>query len=261
MKEEHLTTYEQPANEAMRLCLKLEYLLAHFDRYVARNTLYDTDIAMVALMKMLDILGRPDLKSKLTQLLSSCLSVLSRLQEHGSPELDSDKLSKLCNSVQQQIETLQQTPGKIGEQLSTHPLFSQLRSHFQGTWGSSHVSMPAYLAWLQRIPAKRAANLARWTEEFTLLKHVVSTVLKIARETATVKKIKTTGGAYQEALNPNLPCQMIRLVLNAPELVYPEMSVGRHRFVVRFLLLNMDQNQRPQQIVQDIHFTLQCCIF
>jgi cell division protein ZapD len=58
-------------------------------------------------------------------------------------------------------------------------------------------------------------------------------------------------------LDGNQPTQLIRVQIPAETPYFPEISGGKHRFTVRFMLF--DINQRPQQISEDVAFRLSCC--
>jgi cell division protein ZapD len=64
---------------------------------------------------------------------------------------------------------------------------------------------------------------------------------------------------YQRTLDPNLPCQLIRIALPADLPYFAELSGGRHRFTARFLHFSAAE-ERARQTDQDIEFELACCV-
>ena len=68
-----------------------------------------------------------------------------------------------------------------------------------------------------------------------------------------------TGGVYQRTLDPNLPCQMVRIALPQERPYFAELSGGRHRFTARFLEFSTAED-RARQTVQDVEFELACCV-
>ncbi|MDX1595056.1 MAG: cell division protein ZapD, partial [Gammaproteobacteria bacterium] len=60
-------------------------------------------------------------------------------------------------------------------------------------------------------------------------------------------------------LDPNLPCQMIRVGVDGDADCYAEISGGRHRFTVRFMA-QRKLSERAAQVDRTIPFELTCCI-
>jgi cell division protein ZapD len=65
-------------------------------------------------------------------------------------------------------------------------------------------------------------------------------------------------GFYQQPVDPNAVCQLVRVILPSELSVFPEISGGKHRFTIRFLEQATTAG-RPAQTDQDIQFELQCC--
>ncbi|MDX1698603.1 MAG: cell division protein ZapD, partial [Thiohalobacterales bacterium] len=66
-------------------------------------------------------------------------------------------------------------------------------------------------------------------------------------------------GIYQKTMDPNLPCQLVRIALPAGAPYFAELSGGRHRFTARFLQFST-ADQRASQTDQDVKFQLACCV-
>jgi cell division protein ZapD len=86
----------------------------------------------------------------------------------------------------------------------------------------------------------------------------VAQVLKLLREASAPRRVSVEDGLYQQQLDPALQCQLIRLFLNDALDVFPEISGGKHRFVVRFFR-QPDTTGRPEQVRESMSFELQCC--
>jgi len=65
-------------------------------------------------------------------------------------------------------------------------------------------------------------------------------------------------GMFQHSLERGSPCQLLRVSLPAPALVYPEISGSQHRFTVRFYSW-AGIDGRPAQVTDDVDFLLACC--
>jgi cell division protein ZapD len=57
--------YEQPVNEHVRVCLRLEQLFNQTLHWMRGTSAWDSRAAISALLEILNVLDRPDLKAKL----------------------------------------------------------------------------------------------------------------------------------------------------------------------------------------------------
>jgi cell division protein ZapD len=83
---ENTIIYEQPLNELIRVCLRLEQLFFQIDHHIKDATESGTRNVVAAIINVLHLLDRPDLKAKLAKELGHHLSNLMRL-EH-TPQID-----------------------------------------------------------------------------------------------------------------------------------------------------------------------------
>src|SRR3990167_4714866 len=87
----HIVYFEQPLNDPMRICLRLEQLFINLEENLEKTTQIHHQAALTALVRMMDVIDRPDFKSKLMQTLTQITSSLNRLQT--SPDVDTKRLS------------------------------------------------------------------------------------------------------------------------------------------------------------------------
>src|SRR5690348_5840268 len=89
--------YEQPLNELIRVCLRLEQLFQHIDHLIVDTSPIGTRNLTVTIINLLNLLDRPDLKAKLAKELSLHLNQLARLE--NTPGIDQQKLSQLLRQL------------------------------------------------------------------------------------------------------------------------------------------------------------------
>lgn len=75
--ESDYITYEQPLSELMRVCLRLEQLFDKITLLKDNTATWQTQVLMTALIDILVVLDRPDLKGKLTKALNRLIEKLS----------------------------------------------------------------------------------------------------------------------------------------------------------------------------------------
>lgn len=254
---EKTITYEQPLNEPMRICLRLENLFQQLHHHIHESHSAGSHLAMLALIKVLNITDRPDLKSKISQTLTKQTSMLLQLKH--SAKVDNHKLKTLLDTFDSHINYLHQTTGKIGEPLRENAFLTQIRSYLHNPPGPCNFTTPAYTLWLQQSSEKRINDLKNWAKKFASLMHIVSTILQITRESTSPQNMIAQKGFYQQMLNTVSSCQLIQLILPVEKNIYPEICAGKHRLVIRFLPLDVNSNESVKQVTDTVSFKLNCC--
>lgn len=252
-------TYEQPLNENIRLCLRLEHLFNQLQHYLQSLSPQNSRLALETLLKVVDVSDRPELKSKLIQALNQQSAALAQLKH--APQVDSQKLNQILTKLDDLTTAAHQSGRmKIGETLRQDPFLKQIRMQLNNPAGACNFNVPAYTLWLHLPEARRAEDLQRWIDEFRLLEDIVNTTLSLTRESAPAQKVVANDVFYQQSLDPNLACQMVRVSVPLEFETYPEISVGRHRLAVRFkpLYPGCDTPQW-QNIQNELSFMLSCC--
>ncbi|MDQ2993892.1 MAG: cell division protein ZapD [Pseudomonadota bacterium] len=248
-------TFEQPLNEHIRLGLRLEHLFKQIEDNINCDGEWRSRFALSALLETLNVIDRPDIKTKFTKALSQQATTLAQLE--GSPHVDQTALRQILNELDQLIDVLYTTPGKIGQNLRENDFLNTIRQYSYNPGGACNFSLPAYQLWLQQSKEIRIQSLTTWFDHFTHLRAAVRLLLQLIRSSGNNTIITAKEGFFQQALDPNLPCELVQVTLPAHSRIYPEISVGRHRMSVRFLEENV--HERAKQVQRDIEFKLNCC--
>ena len=83
-------------------------------------------------------------------------------------------------------------------------------------------------------------------------------LLQLVRESAHSSQEVAHEGFFQKMLDPNAPCQLVRVTVPAEAPYFAEVSGGRHRFTLRFLEYLTDGH--ALQTAKDVPFKLTCCM-
>ncbi len=247
--------FEQPLNEHVRLCLRLEHLFSQLDENLPVETEWGTRVALSAILEILNVIDRPDLKTKLTKALSQHSAKLSQLEK--SPQVNKDKLREVLNELDRLNESLFNMPGKIGQHLRENEFLNAIRQYSYNPGGACNFCLPAYQLWLRQPSSIRTETIHSWIKHFANLREAVFLLLSLIRNSATSSQQLAHDGFYQQALDPNDPCELVRVSLPANLGIYPEISAGRHRMSVRFMRENVQE--RPKQLQNDVVFDLSVC--
>ena len=252
-------TYEQPLNENIRLCLRLESLFNQFKGFLKVDGVMHHRLALDCLLKIIDVSDRPELKSKMIQALHQQAQALAQLGNNQS--VDRDKLHQLLQQLERLALALERSGRlKIGETLRQHPFLKQIRLQANNPGGIAEFNAPAYAAWLHQNDERRRRDLNLWKKEFELLDSVVALLLGITREGAEPARVMAHKAFYQQALDPQAINQMVRVTLPANWQLYPEISVGRHRLAIRFRSLFAEAyDDNGDRVPAELPFQIHCC--
>jgi cell division protein ZapD len=252
MKE--LITYEQPINELMRSCLRLEFLFKRVDYYLENFSIGEsTEIIMDNLMDILNLLERPDLKSKLAQEFHRHVITFSRLSQ--LPNVNQVTLEKTLKQLEQLMTYFLHAQGKIAQALKDDPFIASIRTHFNSP-GDCYIDSPMYVYWLNQSEKLREQQIHVWIDSLTQVRSAIDILLRITRESTVLKEVSAMDGFYHQNLNPETPCQLIRVEIPKNLVVYPEISAGKHRMSIRFVSADA---LPPKQSDQTFEFYLACC--
>lgn len=248
--------YEQPLNELMRFCLRLEHLFAQAQYHLSESTIWDVRAAMAAIIDIVNVVDRPDIKSKLTNSLQLHYSTLIQLE--NAPDIDKKKLHEILKQLTDSQNIIHGINGKLGQSLRENEFLSVIRQRLITPAGTCDFSIPEYHLWLQQPVEEQRRELLEWYYTFDQLQGVINLLLQLTRDSA-LPKVKTAlKGFYQEALSPNIPYQMVRFAIPIKYKIYPNISVGRHLVSIYMFVFN-NSNSRAVQFVDDIDFELSLC--
>ena len=229
-------TYEQPLNELIRLCLRLEHLFKLIDTHLQQDSIPASRATLTALLDILNVVERPDLKVKLVKALGHHANQLSRYE--SSKDVDQSKLASYLNELDKIIDVLHSQPGRIGQSLKDNEFLSTIRQRLSIPAGDSNFYLPSYQRWLSQSPIDRQAQLQAWRNTLSTLHAAISTLIKLTRQSAKPSTLSLQDSFYQQSLDTNIDWQLVRITLDFDSQLYPEVSVGRHRLNIRFHTLN-----------------------
>ncbi|HSW71651.1 MAG TPA: cell division protein ZapD, partial [Gammaproteobacteria bacterium] len=224
-------TYEQPLSEIFRACLRLEYLFEQLDHQLKDSSYMGTRNIISVIINLLQLLDRPDLKTKLAKELSYQTTQLLRLE--NLPQTDQEKLHEVIAQLEELSRSFIDSSGKIGQNLRDIALLNNLRLHLMTPGGGLSFDFPIYNYWLSRSESERLETVQAWLNEFHHLRTAIHLLLRLVRESTPLQLKTATHGFYQELLDPQQNIRLIRVSINHQMDAYPEISVGRHFVSIR----------------------------
>lgn len=249
--------YEQPLNERIRAFLRLEFLFRQVKHHLKGSSEWDSRSTLSSLLEIMTIFGRADLKSEVMKELERHTGKLARLEQ--SPDVDTSQLSELLGELDILNDQLHAISGPIGVELKGHEFLGTIQQRSAIPGGTCDFDVPEFHFWLQKPSEQRMQDLVAWLDTYDVIGRAIQLILKLTRGSNLFREQIAGEGFYQRALDPSVPCQLVRVALPANSSRFAEISGGRHRFTIRF----MEQpsiNERPIQTRQDVDFELACCI-
>lgn len=248
--------YEQPINELVRVCLRLELLFEQIEHGIKGSSIWDSRKTVSSILDVLYLLDRPDLKTKLTKELARFIANFNKMADN--PSIDPKKLRPILAQLDSVHERLHLTQGKLAQELRQNELLNSIRQYSLNPGGGCAFEVPAYHYWLHRPSEERIADLHEWVKKFDTLKEAIILFMRLVRDCGHFQEQTANQGFYQSALDPQAPCQLVQVILPAHAAVFPEISVGRHGIFIRFM--SAEGFSKPVQTRENIAFKMTCCI-
>jgi cell division protein ZapD len=248
--------FEQPLNERIRMCLRIETLMKRFHYFTSLKGDWSGYTALLGVIEITSLLERVDLKQELMKELERQHNALKALSAHKG--VDKSKLILILSQQKHALERLHQLNGKIGEHLKRNDFLSAIKQRTSIPGGSCDFDLPELRFWLNQDHRKRVVDLERWAGPYLEMESVIELVLSVIRDSAMPEKVVAENGFFHQTLDPQQSNQLLRISIPASEGIYPEVSAGKHRYSVRFLN-PFPIDDIPSQIKEDVTFSLTRC--
>lgn len=246
--------FEHPLNETIRVCLLLEQLFNQAnDDIKIINTKSQSNQAITTLIKLMNVVDRPDLKGKLTKALTQQAINLSQLE--SNPQVDQKKLTNILGKIDTISDQLHSTNNKFGQALRDNEILKVISQYSSSPGGAANFNTPRYMLWLQQDNKQKKADLKKWLAEFELIKKTVTMLLSLTRNSQVLNKKLASSSFFQINLDSNPITQLVRVKIPLDANIWPEISVGRHRLAIYFISSEIELKEDKK----DINFELACC--
>lgn len=249
-------TFEQPLNERIRMCLRVETLLRRFHYFAGLKGDWSGYSALLGILEITSLLERGDLKQALLKELQRQHSALKSLA--SKEDVDKTKLDLVLSKQKNAIDRVHQLSGKLGAHLKRIDFLLTIKQRTSIPGGSCEFDLPQLRYWLNQTHAKRLSDLERWAAPYIELESVIGLILNVIRDSGTPKQAIAEKGFFQQSLVPQHSNQLLRIAIPADKAYYPEISAGKHRYSVRFIT-SRSIDEVPSQVKEDVPFLLSRC--
>jgi cell division protein ZapD len=254
--EHALMKFEQPLSERMRTFLRVEFLYEQTLFHVDEPTEFSARAAVSALLEILTILGRSDVRTDVNKELERHAELLSRYR--SQPGVDPARLTGLIGNIDDLRQQLADAGPQVVNPLKECDFLTTIRHRSAIPGGTCMFDLPDYGYWLHLPAAERRRQLDDWTNRIRPICEAVAEVLWLTREATEAVPQVAPGGLYQHSFDRNDQASLVRVLLPANAGIFPEISAGQHRFTIRFVRWR-GVDARPVQVNQDVRFELAIC--
>lgn len=248
-------TYELPLSERIRTFLRLEDLFEQMLHFSQHDGEWQNRAELGCLLDIIAISSRTDLRNEITKEIerhTKCLVIFAQ-----NPKVDREKLEQSIEQLNRLNRQLLSSSGRIEQILSRVDLLKCLSQRNSIPGGTCDFDLPAYHFWLNKPLNIRREQIQSWTTHLEPIRQSISLLLQFIRYSANPTQKIAHSGYYQQSLDGNQPVHLLRVSLNRESSFFAEISGGKHRFTVRFMLPL--ESERPSQTSDDIEFTLNIC--
>ena len=249
--------YEQPMNERMRTFMRMDFLYNQALYQSELATATSSRAAMSALLDMLAITTRGDMRSDSLKDLERHITQLNVFQSR--PGVDGSRLSSAVANLNRLRAELMNAGSNFLQPLRDSEFLNAIRLRSAIPGGTCEFDLPEYTCWLNQPPEDRLAAFSQWLEILRPLCDVIAELLWLTRQNSKTRREIAKGGMFMISFDRDAPSQLLRITLPADLNLFPEISGGgQHRCNVRFLQWN-GLGVRPAQVQEDVDFDLTIC--
>jgi cell division protein ZapD len=236
--------------------LRLEKLFNQFKFHVNNGSAWDNPIAIDAITDILSFTTRSDIKLEVLKELERQHSRLERLTKR--PQIDHGQLTSLLDKQTALISRLQSNTGQLGQETQSAELLNAVRQKNSVPGPICDFDLPAFHYWLTRPESTRREQLLQWFSPFHVLEESVTMILDVLRNSTDDTDETAVKGFFQKVIDTNQAVQLLHISIPVTLDCYPEISAGKHRFSVRFMI-NPNPYTRPEQFTEEVAFRLRIC--
>ncbi len=255
VEEQAAICYEQPLNERVRTFLRLEFLFTQARHHLEDTSQWGRRAMLDTLLDTLTLLSRSDLKTDIIKELQEQYQSLKRLERR--PGVDGGRLNSVLDELGNALDGMHGMSAQSASTILKHNEFLNTilnRSAIPG--GTCVFDLPGYHHWLTQPQDAQQGDIDEWLAPLEPYREAVRVILQLLRQSQPPVQREAEGGVFVQTLEQ--PCGLMRVVLEAPSPLYPEISAGKHRFTIRF----MEQPNAAERAIptsRDVSFRVALC--
>ncbi len=175
--------YEQPLNERIRTFLRVEHLTARLHHHRADASPWGRRATMDALLDILNVMSRHDIRGQVSKELELRRTSLSPLSERE--DIDQRALTDILSELGAVASEMAQIPPQFASyELRDNELLNSLNNRHAIPGGTCSFDLPGYHHWLAQDEPAVEADIARWFRRVEPVERGVQILLRLLRDSA-----------------------------------------------------------------------------
>ncbi len=247
--------FEHPLNERTRTLLRISHLFEQFEYHLPASSPWQSRAAVQALLDIVSILGRADIKQELIKQLEQQKHSLERIGDN--PGVDQVRLHQVLEDIDRMSERLFATTSQLGNSLRKNEFLNGIAQRMPIPGGSFEFDLPQLHYWLNLPHTERVMQLDDWRHEISVVQETTDLLLGTLRHSNVFRPRSASNGFFQQSLDKSRRVDLIQVLLPAETFLYAEISGNKHRFCIRFM--ESIQWEQPEQTSQEVVFKLKTC--
>ncbi len=236
--------------------MRLEFLYRQLRRNLDRTSAWDSRAVLTAILDIVAILSRGDVRSDLVKDVERQMDWYERLRRRT--DIDERRLAGTLRNLQGHRDRLMTLGPQYLQSLRENEFLNAVKHRSAVPGGTCEFDLPEYTHWLRLPYANRRADLEHWLGSIEMLCEALAEILWLTREGGQTLQVVATNGCFQQSLAKSAANNLLRIGLPATTDLYPEISAGHHRFTIRFMTWP-GIGTRPEQFDGNVEFDLQVC--
>lgn len=247
--------FEQPVSERVRTMLRLEHLFAQLNHHRQDDSQWGLRASIVALIDILSLFSRNDLKTEISRELGERRQALLPLRDR--PGVDAGRLDQALDQLESTISEIQGCSSqRISQTLKDSDFLLAIINRSTIPGGTCHIDLPQFHRWLHASAASNSADLDAWLGNLRIFENAVALYLDLLRQSSHWQDTDAVDGMYVHSAQDKY--HLIRIAVPLSANLYPEVSAGRQRFSVRFMQQDSARGNAAHQ-TSPIPFKLSLC--
>src|SRR5579863_9977868 len=133
--------YEQPLSERVRTFLRLEFLLEQAGHHSTLSSMWDSRAAISAILEIVALLTRGDVRTEVLKELERCGTLLQRLK--GSPEVDGTRLQTVLADLERLRAEMDGDGRQLGITLKESEFLNAIKNRLAIPGGTCQFDLPS----------------------------------------------------------------------------------------------------------------------
>lgn len=249
-----LITFEFPLNEKVRTQLRMEFLCRKTQHAMNTGTAWDHRNALFAILDMLAVMQRGDVRAEVSKELERIRDSLNPLRQVAG--VDQAQLGATLDQVHHYLDAILDERTRSAD-LKDNDFLNTVKQRAGLPGGACEFDLPALHAWLNQPADYRDDDLRHWLESFQALHGSINLCLELLRASSDAESIVIEDGNHNHTLTPNRDCQLVQIRLPKNLHVYPVISGNRFGLSIR-LMQQGDLNKKDQPVQSPVAIKLAC---